>query len=63
MADFDHVGAIDSRQPQVGDDDVIGKFCELFERTLAGLGLIDQKTLLGEALRDRHAERLLVLND
>ena len=45
----DHRGAVDARQPQVGDQEVEGELLNQFERLLAALGLDDFEAALGQA--------------
>ena len=59
---FEDARAVEARQAQVGDDDVEGKFGELLDRALAGVGLFDFEPVLGQALGECLAQRRLVLN-
>ena len=59
---FDHRGAVDAGQPQVGDDDVEGEVGELGERRLARSGLLDLVAAVGELLGDRLPQRRLVFD-
>jgi hypothetical protein len=50
-------------QAQVGDQDVEGELGEPLEGLLAAAGLLDDEAVVGQPLRDRLAQRLLVVHD
>ena len=54
---LDDARPVDARQAQVGDDDVEGEFGEFVERLLAGVGLHDVETVVGQAFRHGFAQR------
>ena len=60
---FEDARAVEPGQSQVGDDDVEGKFGELLDRLLAGLGLLDFEAVLGQALGERLAQGRLVFDE
>jgi hypothetical protein len=60
---FDDATAIDAGQPEVGDEDVEREVREPLQGVLAARGLLDDKPMVGEALRDRLPQRALVVHD
>ena len=60
---LDDRGAVDARQPQVGDDDVEREVGELRERRLPGFGLLDLIAAIGQLLGDRLAQRRFVFDE
>ena len=60
---FEDARAIESGESQVGDNDVKGEFGELLDGLLPGLGLLDFKTVLRQALGERLAQRRLVFDE
>ena len=60
---FDHRGAVDAGQAQVGDDDVEGELGERAERRFARVGLLDLNPRSVELLGDGLAQRGLVFDE
>jgi hypothetical protein len=60
---FDDLPAVDARQAQVGDEDVEGEGRKPLEGLLAAGGLLDDEAVVGQPLRDRLAQRLLVVHE
>ncbi len=59
----DHLSAVDPRQTQVGDQNVEGEVGEPLERLFTAGRLLDEKAMVGEPLRNRLAQRMLVVHD
>ena len=59
----EHLPAVDAGQPQVGDEDVEGELGQPRERLLAAVGLFDDEAVVRQPLRDRLAQRRLVVDD
>ena len=60
---LEHLGSVDARQAQVGDDDVEREIGQPAERRLAGLGLRDLVAVVGQLLGNRLTERCLVFDE
>jgi putative methionine-R-sulfoxide reductase with GAF domain len=60
---LEHARTVDARQPQVGNDDVEREFGELFERLLAGVGLFDVESVLGQPFRQGLAQGRFVFDE
>ena len=60
---LDDAGAVDTRQPQVGDDDVERELLEQLQRSLAALGLHDLEAPLRQPLRHQATESGLVIDE
>ena len=59
---LEHARAVQAGQTEVGDDDVERKFCQLLDSLLTGIGLLHLKAVLGQAFRQRLAQRRLVFD-
>ena len=60
---FDDFRAVDTRQPQIGDEDVEREVRETQQRLLTAVRLFDDEAVIGQALRDGLAQRMLVVDD
>ena len=60
---LEDLAAVDARQPQVRDDDVEREFREPRQRFFAVGRLLDREAVIGQTLRDRGAQRGLVIHD
>ena len=57
------LAAVDSREPQIGDEDVERKVGEPAERLFPAVGLLDDEAVVRQSLGDRLAQGLLVVHD
>ena len=59
---FDHLYAVDSRQPKVGDNDIERELFEEFQRFFAGFGFGHFETVLAKPLDITRPKRRFVVD-